>query len=269
MAEEFIFDAECKIIRDLAHHVRNTLGGGWNEEAYHQAMVLALDKGGVPIISKERRSLVYHGAEIHTFEPDIIAWDKIVLELKVQPQVTRIQSAHLAQVLPYLKFFNKQLGVLMNFGPAKFWMKRIIYEPLDWMKDEDYRYWEGLISAEDRIILAQIRAVIFRVARQFGMGYSESIYRKLLTLELENAGIPCLVDTNIPAKWDQKTIHTQSTHHLLVANRYLLHVRALIGHPSRYDFFSTKTYLSALGLKFGLIANFHSEYLQLKGVIAS
>ena len=164
MAEEFLYNAECNVLRSIALDVRNTLGSGWHEEAYHQGMVRSLQDANIPVVSKPRKALLHNGAEIHLFEPDIIVWDKIALELKTQHYVTGLLPSHYAQVIPYLKCFKLKLGLLMNFGPPRFWMKRIIRDQESWERDENYLYWEILISDVDRAILKQVRTVIFRIA---------------------------------------------------------------------------------------------------------
>lgn len=268
-ASEYLYRAECKQLGDLAKHVRNVLEGGWSEEAYHQAFVKMLDAERIPYVSKPRRTMVHRGVDVYRFEPDVIVWDKILLEFKVQPYVKELHAGHYAQVIPYLHFFNLELGVLMNFGPSRFWMRRIILQDKAWELDESYRYWEGLISAEDRLALGTIRHHIISLANHYGLGYSESIYRQLIAIELSYQAINCISDVHVSTYWDSVKISSQTTQHLLVYNKYLLHVRSYLNHPTAYDLFSTKSYLKSLGLKFGLVVNFGQHYLHFRGVTTS
>jgi hypothetical protein len=53
--------------------------------------------------------------EVHTFEADLLVWDKIILELKVLPR-SGFASAHIAQIIHYLKCWKMDLGFLVNYG---------------------------------------------------------------------------------------------------------------------------------------------------------
>jgi GxxExxY protein len=50
---------------------------------------------------------------VHTFSPDFICYDKIILEIKA---VSQLIDEHRAQVLNYLAATGCQLGLLVNFG---------------------------------------------------------------------------------------------------------------------------------------------------------
>ncbi|MBT8045975.1 MAG: GxxExxY protein, partial [Pontiella sp.] len=107
--------------------VHNALGPGWDEMDYHLAMLEALAKRGVQAESHLRGNLMHRGEHVDRFELDIIVEDTVVLELK------HIQSnfapEHYAQLINYLKFWKKDLGMLINFGLEQLRFKRIPYTP--------------------------------------------------------------------------------------------------------------------------------------------
>ena len=115
-------------LRGLIYNVRNELKGGWSEEVYHQALVHALQDSGIPVDSKPRRPFLHRGVEVHLFEPDLIVWDTIILELKALPYQKEFAGEHYGQLIHYLKFWQKDLGLLVNFGPPRVNIKRVLWD---------------------------------------------------------------------------------------------------------------------------------------------
>lgn len=81
--------------------VRNELKAGWSEHIYHHALEQALRSANIPVLSKPRRALTHRGIEIHVFGPDLIAWDEIILELKLLPYQSQFAREHYAQIIHY------------------------------------------------------------------------------------------------------------------------------------------------------------------------
>jgi GxxExxY protein len=69
---------------------------------------------GVSFVAQQEIPLIYKGKPLHqTYKPDLICYNKIILELKA---VKDIAAEHKAQVINYLKATNLELGLLINFG---------------------------------------------------------------------------------------------------------------------------------------------------------
>lgn len=112
----------------LIFRVRNELKAGWSEDVYHQALLKLCETEGVPVISKPRMVMLHRGTEIHIFEPDLIVWDLIILELKALAYQTQFTGDQYAQLIHYLKYYNKDLGLLINFAPKRVQTKRILWD---------------------------------------------------------------------------------------------------------------------------------------------
>jgi GxxExxY protein len=255
-------------LRGLIFEVRNELKAGWSEDIYHQALVELLQDNHIPVFSKLRRSLSHRNVEVHIFEPDLIVWDTIILELKALPYQTKFIGEHYAQIIHYLKFFEKDLGLLVNFAPARVKIKRVIWDEPELDVFEDYSKIKSVLSDKDKADLRQIRHHILEIAQQYGLGYPETVYRKIVAIEMAYHTIPCLTDFEVPARWNGAVLGSHKTSLLLVADNYLVHIRALLDYPTEYDLTRTKTYLASLGLKFGLVVNFGRRQLQIYGVKA-
>jgi GxxExxY protein len=118
-----IYEELTKELRQCVYDVHNALGTGYDEETYHQAMIIRVEKSGVPVRSKEKRFIEHRGEKVHEFELDLIVDDKVIFELKAQQ--TDFLQPNLVQIISYLKLWQKQLGLLVNFGLPKAKIKRI------------------------------------------------------------------------------------------------------------------------------------------------
>lgn len=68
----------------------------------------------IPFISQPLLELNYKGEKLEqTYKPDLVCYDKIIVELKA---VKAIAEEHKAQLINYLKATNYRLGILVNFS---------------------------------------------------------------------------------------------------------------------------------------------------------
>lgn len=107
-------DLTGKIIK-AAQNVHNTLGYGFLEKVYHNAMVLELRKMGLDIVSEKPITVFYDGQIIGEYCADIVVADKVILEIKA---VQALNSTHEVQLVNYLKATDIQVGLLLNFGKS-------------------------------------------------------------------------------------------------------------------------------------------------------
>ena len=105
------------------YHVYNTLGYGFLEKVYENALAKEFTKRGHAVKQQVPIQVFYEGESVGEYFADLLVDDKVILELKA---VEEIAKAHEAQLINYLKATNIQVGLLLNFGPkAEF--KRKIY----------------------------------------------------------------------------------------------------------------------------------------------
>jgi GxxExxY protein len=242
-------------LRGLIFEVRKKLKAGWSEEIYHQALVQLLKDRDIPFRSKPRKTITHRGIEVQIFECDMIVRDLIVLELKVLPFAT-FAARHYAQLFHYLKCWNKDLGLLVNFGPTRAQIERFVWDEPELEIRENYDAIRPDMTDADRLCLRRVRQNILAIAQQYGLGYPETMYRRIVAIEMDHNDLSCHANVEIPARFDSKVLTQHPSDHLLVEGNYLLNIRSLLDHPPGYDFARTKTYLNSLGLKFGLVVNF-------------
>jgi GxxExxY protein len=113
-----------RVIR-CAIDVSNTLGVGFLEKVYENALCVELRKEGLKFQSQKPIVVNYKGIQIGEYIADIIVEDKLLLELKA---LAALCSSHDAQVMNYLKATNLSVGLLLNFGRPKLGIKRIVWQ---------------------------------------------------------------------------------------------------------------------------------------------
>lgn len=115
-------DLSYKIIA-LALEVHNELGCGFLEKVYENAMMLLLDREGIPASQQSPANVYFQEKIVGQYFADILVDNKLILELKT---VDIIANIHIAQVLNYLRATGIKLGLVLNFGKPKFEYKRLV-----------------------------------------------------------------------------------------------------------------------------------------------
>ena len=96
--------------------VMNELGGGFLESVYEKALFIALRDKGIPAEFQVPLSVRFRNEKVGEFFADILVEEKIIIELKAAKAMA---PEHLAQLINYLKATGIEVGLLVNFGPAR------------------------------------------------------------------------------------------------------------------------------------------------------
>ena len=96
------------------YNTYGTLGYGFLEKVYENAMVIELREAGVKVVPQARIQVFYHGRVVGNYNADLLVDDMVIVELKV---VRALAKEHEAQLLNYLKSTPYEIGLLLNFGP--------------------------------------------------------------------------------------------------------------------------------------------------------
>ena len=92
-----------------AFEVSNTLGCGFLEKVYQNALLIELRDTGLQVESE--------------YFADLLVNATIIIEIKA---VQNLNEIHQAQLLNYLKATTLHLGLLINFGAPKVQIKRML-----------------------------------------------------------------------------------------------------------------------------------------------
>jgi GxxExxY protein len=101
-----------KVIR-VFFEVYNELGHGFLESVYQKSFELALKSNGLTVFRKIEVPVWFRGHQVGEFEADILVEKCLLLKLKA---VRALDSAHVAQLLNYLRATEIEVGLLFNFG---------------------------------------------------------------------------------------------------------------------------------------------------------
>jgi GxxExxY protein len=110
-------------ILSAAFEVHNTLGPGFLEKIYQNAMVFEMTKRGLTAKPQQELKVFYKGTLVGSYFADLVVNEEVIVELKAVEALTR---SHEAQLLNYLKATDKKLGLLVNFGKDRVEHKRLV-----------------------------------------------------------------------------------------------------------------------------------------------
>lgn len=106
----------------LFFDVYNSLGYGFLEKVYENALSIALRRAGFQVVQQQAIQVYFQGEVVGSYVADLIVNRKIILEIKV---VKKIGDAHIAQLDNYLRATDAQVGLVLNFGPEPEFRRRI------------------------------------------------------------------------------------------------------------------------------------------------
>jgi GxxExxY protein len=106
-----------------AYTVSNTLGSGFLEKVYENALAYELRKKDLQVEQQRAVSVYYEKAVVGEYLADLLVEGSVLVELKA---IKNIEDVHTAQCINYLKATGLTICLLINFGIPKVQIKRII-----------------------------------------------------------------------------------------------------------------------------------------------
>ena len=116
-------DMVTEKILKCAVKVSRTLGVGFLEKVYENALVIELSRSGMCVSQQESMRVEYCGESVGVYIADIVVNDEVIVELKSCREIERI---HQAQLLNYLKATSLRRGLILNFGTSRLGIKRMV-----------------------------------------------------------------------------------------------------------------------------------------------
>lgn len=122
--KDLVYKQESYAIIGICMEVHNSLGSGFSEIVYKDALEYEMNQAGI-IYEREKEYAVHYKGTIlpHKFYADFVVFDKIILEVK---GTSDIADEHIAQAINYLKVSENKLALVINFGEIKLNYKRIV-----------------------------------------------------------------------------------------------------------------------------------------------
>ena len=116
------YKALTEEIIKVFYRVYNALGYGFLEKVYENAMMIEIKKEGLPAIQQSPINVIYSDQIVGQYFADIIVDEKVIVEIKAKKCLMPDDSA---QLLNYLKATDKEIGLLINFGPKPEFSRKV------------------------------------------------------------------------------------------------------------------------------------------------
>jgi GxxExxY protein len=121
---ELIYKEECYKIIGACLEVHKTLGCGFLEAVYQEALMHEFKIQNIPFVREKVLTITYKGIELEKkYQADFVCYDKIIVELKA---INQLVPENESQVLNYLNVTGYKLGLLVNFGETSLKYKRLV-----------------------------------------------------------------------------------------------------------------------------------------------
>ena len=95
------------------YNVYNSLGFGFLEKVYENAMYIELREMGMFVEKQKPITVNYMGNKVGEYFADLVVNEKVIVELKAAEALC---EEHEYQLINYLKATDLEVGLLLNFG---------------------------------------------------------------------------------------------------------------------------------------------------------
>jgi GxxExxY protein len=107
-----------------AYTVSNSLGCGFLEKVYENALVHELRKNGLKTEQQQPIQVHYDDVLVGDYVADVLVEGRVLVELKA---VKALDDVHVAQCLNYLKATGLHVCLLLNFANPRLEVRRIVH----------------------------------------------------------------------------------------------------------------------------------------------
>jgi|GEM_PF-324954 len=125
IVKDFLYEEESYKIRGAAFEVWKTFRGIFKEKIVDRALRRELENRGLKIENQKKINIYYKEEKVGIYVPDFVINDKILIEIKGKPFLTKEDER---QFWYYLRGSQYRLGFLINFGSEKLEVRRRIYD---------------------------------------------------------------------------------------------------------------------------------------------
>ena len=103
--------------------VANSLGSGFLEKVYENALAHELGKAGMAVAQQRGLTVTYDGTIVGEYFADLLVEEAIPIELKT---VRALDKVHRARCMNYLRATGLRLCLLLNFDPPRIEICRVV-----------------------------------------------------------------------------------------------------------------------------------------------
>ena len=121
-SDKFLLKQETHHVIGCAFEVLNELGHGLNEKCYENSLVVEFGLRKTAFVQQRQFDVLYKTHKVGLFIPDLIAFDRVIVDTKV---IDRITDQERGQMLNYLRVTKLRVGLILNFKHPKLEWERI------------------------------------------------------------------------------------------------------------------------------------------------
>jgi len=255
------------IYGDLTYILRGTFfevyhelkGTGISEASWEEALCTVWQARNIPFKRQPAYEIGYKDHHLALFYPDLIAYDKILVELKA---ILALCPLNRAQVLSHLKVTDLKLGLLVNFGGSDIEIERVpnflgkrtaTAQPAPTPVRDDLLYPE---------LTYAIQGALLEVHSTLAPGFIHYVYRRASEIELRLRRIPVQRKQEITISFRDQVLETVPCRLLIVDDKVAVAAVAFreITEVHRQRM---RRHLKLLNLHLGLLANFYPASLEI------
>ena len=107
------------------YRVSNTLGSGFLEKVYENALAIELLVNDLGVAQQYPIKVFYDKQAVGDFVTDLLVEDRVIVEVKA---VKALDEVHSAQCMNYLKATGFRICLLINFGKPRAEIKRVVLD---------------------------------------------------------------------------------------------------------------------------------------------
>jgi len=117
-----IQDPLTQQIIGFCHRIANTLGHGFAEKVYENALAFEFRKAKLAFAQQQTVEVFYEGERVGHYKADLIVEGRVIVEVKA---IQALSEVDVAQGLNYLRATGLPTCLLINFGKAKIEVRRL------------------------------------------------------------------------------------------------------------------------------------------------
>lgn len=250
-------------IRGVLFHVGNNLLPGLPEEDVQKAVSIGLTKKQISHTLEKEFRVQYRDVEVGRYYCDITVGQEVILELKVVP---RLIGLHQAQIISYLRVTGADVGLLVNFGAPRVEVERYAYFYAQ--RRPDFT-WKPQVPDDPALLypdlVGRLYECLHRVHYELGPGFFHHVYRRAIQVELNEQSISFDFVHEIPVFYEGEYVSTRECRLLIVEDKVIVAAFAVQDMKAAFEM-KMRKYLDHFDKRLGLLANFHSERLDVRPV---
>jgi GxxExxY protein len=122
MTENYKYSDSTELIIKSFYQVYKTLGYGFLEKVYENALFIELQKHGFSVEKQKRIKVFYEDVEVGEYYADLVVNNIVIIELKAAEQLLK---EHETQLINYLHSTEIEVGLLLNFGKTPQFKRKV------------------------------------------------------------------------------------------------------------------------------------------------